>query len=71
MPKENYLIEKALFYAAHYIDDLPLDKGGWADRSSMITLLRTKLGDQFTERAQLHGAALERATGRPLDLEEY
>jgi hypothetical protein len=68
---ESYIIEKALFYAAHFIDDLPLDRGGWADRAAMITLLRMKLGDTFMERAEIHGSMLERATGRPFEIEGY
>ncbi len=69
--RENWVIEKALFYAAHFIEGLPVEHQALSDRSDMLTLLRARLGDNFMAQAEMFGRTLEQATGRPFNAEEY
>lgn len=67
--RDDYITTKALFYAAHMIDGLPEQYQALSDRSDMIALLRSRLGDHFQAQVELFGGMLERATGRPFKVE--
>jgi hypothetical protein len=69
--RDGHIIEKALFYAAHFIDGLPEEHRPRSDRDDMVRLLRARLGDNFLAAAEQHGAALEEVTGRPFNVEDY
>ena len=69
--RDSYLIEKALFYAAHFIEGLSVEHQALSDRSDMLMLLRARLGDNFMAQAEMFGRTLEQATGRPFNVEEY
>jgi hypothetical protein len=69
--RDSYLITKALFYAIHFIDGLPEQYQAWSDRSDMIKILKTTLGDGFETDASVFSKSLEKATGRPLNLEGF
>jgi hypothetical protein len=65
---DAYIIEKALFYAAHFIDIQPDPLRRASDRDEMIALLRARLGDNFMPMAEMHGRALQEMTGRPFNV---
>lgn len=69
--RENWIIERALFYAGHFIEGLPAEHQASSDRSDMLTLLRARLGDKFMAQAEIFGWMLERTTGRPFNAEEH
>ena len=70
--RDGYIIEKALFHAAHFIDGLPALYRERNDRDDMVRILRARLGDDFIIAAeQQHGPALEEMTGRKFNVEDY
>jgi hypothetical protein len=69
--RDSYLITKALFYTVHFIDGLPEQYQARSDRSDMLKILRTTLGDGFETDATMFGRFLEKATGRPLNVEGF
>ena len=69
--RDNHIIVKALFYAAHFIDGVPEVHREVSDRSDMMRILRSQLGDNFLSTAETYGKSLEEMTGRPFDVEEY
>ena len=68
---ENWVLERALFYAAHFIEGLPVEHQARSDRSDMLGLLRARLGDQFMAQAEIFGWMLERTTGRRFNVDSY
>ena len=65
--RDGYLIMKAVFYAAHFIDGLPLQFRAMSDRAEMMKLLRARLAEGFEKTAERYGRELQEATGRPFD----
>jgi hypothetical protein len=70
--RDDYIINKALLYAAHFIAGLAPEHRPLSDRSDMLKLLRARLGDAgYESSAAMSGRFLEDATGHPFDPEDY
>ena len=63
----NYIINQALFYAAHFIEGLPIEHRPSVNRAHMLRILRTNLGDSFGAEVRRYGDMLEKSTGRPFN----
>ena len=65
--RDNYIINQALFYAAHFIEGLPIEHRPSINRAHMLRILRANLGDSYGAEVRRYGDILEKSTGRPFN----